>query len=80
MNNHHAQAMSKQVKIDISHLLHEASQPLMIINTYVSACMCLLSKHPLDASKLLSIMDKINNHLHNVNQGIQDIRNYVEEN
>lgn len=63
---------------DFSILLHDISQPLMVINTYISTCTALLAKTPVDNNKLSCIMEKIHRQIHLANEGIHEMRNLID--
>ncbi len=71
---------SGQLKKDISSLLHEVCQPLMVINAYVSACLHLLENHSEINNQLLSAINKINEHANLAGEKIHEIRNYIDNN
>ncbi len=71
---------SDQTKKDISMLLHEASQPLMVINAYVSACLHLLQNNTDSNPQLLAAINKINDHANLAGEKIHEMRNFIENN
>lgn len=63
----------------ISLLAHELTQPLMIINTYISGCIYRLQENKLNHTQLIDIMNNIKHHATLMGNRIHELKNFLKE-